>query len=335
MNDLNYKFNSLDNLIGNTPLIEIIFSYKGKEMKIYSKLEYYNYTGSIKDRVALYILKKAYNENKIKANDTIIEATSGNTGISFSAIGSFLNNPVKIYMPNWMSEERKQLLINFGAEIKLISKSSGGFLECIRLCKEDAKINKNIFLPSQFENNDNIMAHYLTTGPEIAKTLSKHNLTPNCFIAGVGTGGTIMGISRYLKTINPKLKSFPLEPSNSKILSCKFSNCSHRIEGISDEFVPPILKLYELNKVIDVGDGDSIVMAKKLSNSLGLGVGISSGANFLGALKVLLKEGLNNTVVTVFSDDNKKYLSTALTKDEPIKESFLSKDIELLSFNVL
>lgn len=335
MDSLNNKFNSLENLIGNTPLIEILFSYKGKEMKIYTKLEYYNYTGSIKDRVALYILKKAYSENKINPDTTIVECTSGNMGISLASIGSFLNNKVKIYLPEWMSEERKKLLISFGAEIQLISKSSGGFLECIRLAKEEAKLNKNIFLPSQFENSNNIMAHYLTTGPEILNALYKKNLIPNCFVAGVGTGGTIMGISRYLKTINPKLKSYPIEPSNSKILSCKFSNSPHRIEGISDDFVPPILKLYELNRIIDVDDGDSIIMAQKLSNSLGLGVGISSGANFLGAVKVLLKEGLNNTIVTVFPDDNKKYLSTDLMKNEPIKETFLSKDVELLSFNVL
>lgn len=337
MNYLNDKFNALESLIGNTPLIEILFSYKGRCMRIYSKLEYYNYTGSIKDRIALYILKKAYYENKININDTIIEATSGNTGISFAAVGAFLNNPVTIYMPGWMSLERKNLIKSFGAKIKLVTKKEGGFLECIRLAKNEHKSNKNTFSPSQFDNIDNVIAHYLSTGPEIYNTLKSHNLIPNSFIAGVGTGGTIMGISKYLKTVNPSLKAYPLEPSNSKILSCscKYRSSSHRIQGISDEFVPSILKLYELNKVIDVDDGDSIIMAQKLSKTLGLGVGISSGANFLGALKVLLDTAENNVVVTVFSDDNKKYLSTDLMKDEPIKENFLSKDIDLISFRVL
>lgn len=335
MNSIENKFNSLKKLIGNTPLIEILFTYRGKEMKIYTKLEYYNYSGSIKDRMALYILEKAYKENKLKPYDRIVEATSGNTGISFASIGRLLNHPVTIFMPEWMSTERQNLIKSFGADIKLVSKKEGGFLRCIELAKKFAISNNNIFLPSQFDNMDNIMAHYLTTGPEIYKSLSSHNLTPSAFIAGVGTGGTVMGVGRYLKGKYSRIKIYPLEPSNSPTLSSGYTGLSHRIQGISDEFVPKIVKLYELDSIVDVWDGDAIIMAQKLSKELGLGVGISSGANFLGALKVLLDGNNDSIVVTVFPDDNKKYLSTDLMKNEKSHIKFLSKYVDLLSIRTL
>ncbi|MGG7077149.1 PLP-dependent cysteine synthase family protein [Clostridium sardiniense] len=335
MNSIENKFNSLKELIGNTPLIEILFTYKGKEMKIYTKLEYYNYSGSIKDRMALYILEKAYKENKLKPYDRIVEATSGNTGISFASIGSLLNHPVTIFMPEWMSIERQNLIKNFGADIKLVSKHEGGFLRCIELAKRFALTNNNVFLPSQFDNNDNIMAHYLTTAPEIYKSLSSHNLTPSAFVSGVGTGGTVMGIARYLKERDSRIKVHPLEPANSPTLSYGYTGSSHRIQGISDEFIPRIVKLYELDSIVDVWDGDAIIMAQKLSKELGLGVGISSGANFIGALKLLLEGTSDSVVVTVFPDDNKKYLSTDLMKNEVYYTKFLSKDVDLLSIKTL
>lgn len=335
MNSIENKFNSLKELIGNTPLIEILFTYKGKEMKIYTKLEYYNYSGSVKDRMALYILEKAYKENKLKAYDRIVEATSGNTGISFASIGSLLNHPVTIFMPEWMSVERQNLIKNFGADIKLVSKQEGGFLRCIELAKRFTLTNNNVFLPSQFDNNDNIMAHYLTTAPEIYKSLSSHNLTPSAFVAGVGTGGTVMGIAKYLKSKDSRIKVHPLEPANSPTLSYGYTGSSHRIQGISDEFVPKIVKLYELDSIVDVWDGDAIIMAQKLSKELGLGAGISSGANFIGALKLLLEKNNNSVVVTVFPDDNKKYLSTDLMKNEISYTEFLSKDVDLLSIRTL
>ncbi|GAA0077757.1 PLP-dependent cysteine synthase family protein [Clostridium sp. CTA-5] len=330
MNSIFNKINTLEKLIGNTPLVEISFKYKGKDLKVYTKLEYYNYTGSIKDRMALYILKKAYLKNTIKKDYTIIETTSGNTGISFSAIGTYLGNPVHIYMPDWMSEERKKLLLSFNAELHLVSKKDGGFLKCLSLTEEIKKNTKNIFLPCQFSNNDNAEAHYLYTAPEIWKSLKKIEITPSAFVAGVGTGGTIMGIGKYLKERNPNIKLYPLEPSNSPTLSTGTQVSEHRIQGIIDEFIPPILNLNSLNQVISVDDGDSIVMAQMLSKKLGLGVGISSGANFLGAVKALELNNYTENVVTVFPDDNKKYLSTDLMKKEEIKNHFISSDIELV-----
>ena len=335
MTDISNKIASLEKLIGNTPLIEILCEYKGKEIKVYTKLEYYNYSGSIKDRMALYILKNAYKHNKIKEGDIIIEATSGNTGISFAALGTYLNHPVEIYMPDWMSDERKKLLKSFGAEIHLVSKKDGGFLKCISLAEERAKCEKNIFIPSQFSNEDNPMAHYLSTGPEIYHSLKSKKLKPDAFVAGVGTGGTIMGIGRYLKNKNPHCKVYPLEPSNSPTLSTKSKVCEHRIQGIVDEFIPDILKFNETDDIVSVDDGDAIIMAQKLSSELGLGVGISSGANFLGAIKALEILGYNSTVVTVFADDNKKYLTTDLMNKEPVKPGFLSTDIKLLKITRL
>jgi cysteine synthase A len=325
----------LTSLIGNTPLFEIEFLYKGKPGKIYAKAEYFNMTGSIKDRMALHIMREAYRKNLISPGDRIIEATSGNTGIAFSAVGRALGHPVTIFMPDWMSEERKNLIRSYGADIVLVSKEEGGFLGSIERSVEMAEAGKHTFLPHQFESDDNILAHYTTTGPEIWWQLRMHGRKTDAFVAGVGTGGTIMGTGRYLKEMNPSVRLYPLEPSNSPTLSTGYKVGAHRIQGISDEFIPAIIKLKELDEVIAVDDGDSIIMAQKLASELGIAVGISSGANFLGSMMKLLELGTDATVVTVFSDDNKKYLSTGLMKKEPVKEGFLSTEVKLVSFKAL
>lgn len=330
-NALEKKFVGFSNVIGNTPLLCINFLFKGKERKIYAKAENMNFTGSIKDRMAFHILRKAYQKEILKPSQIIIEATSGNTGISFSALGRALGHQVVIFMPDWMSQERKDLIKSFGAQIHLVSKQEGGFLGSIAKSQELAK-QIDGFLPRQFENHDNSEAHYLTTGPEIWHQLVLRNLVPDAFVAGVGTGGTIMGAGTYLKMKNPKIKVHPMEPENSPTLTTGHKVGKHRIQGISDEFIPAVLNLGALDEVICVDDGDAIIMAQKLSQSLGLGVGISSGANFLAALKVQNKIGEDSTVVTIFSDDNKKYLSTDLLRNEPIKDGFLSPDIDLNNF---
>lgn len=325
------KIENLSNLIGDTPLLEINFKYKDNPYRIFAKAEHYNLTGSIKDRMALHIMRKAYEANKIKAGDTIVEATSGNTGISFSAIGSALGHKVQIFMPDWMSDERKNIIRSYGSDIELVSSDQGGFLGSIKMTEDLYESQENIFLPCQFSNEDNSEAHYKTTGPEIWNQLESINLKPDAIVAGVGTGGTIMGIGRFLKEKNSKLKAYPLEPSNSPTLSTGKKVGQHRIQGISDEFIPSIVNFDELDDIISVDDGDSIIMAQKLSAKLGLGVGISSGANFLGGVKALDLLGKDAVVVTIFSDDNKKYLSTDLMKDEAKKEDFISNDIELVS----
>ncbi len=329
------RFNDLSNMIGNTPLLELKLTYKGEERTVYAKAEYYNLTGSIKDRMAFHVLQKAYKSGKLKKGDRIVEATSGNTGIAFSAIGRSLGHPVTIFMPNWMSQERINLIRSYGADIELVSKEQGGFLGSIQMTEDLAEHNEGVFLPRQFSNEDNSEAHYMTTGPEIWWQLQVREIKPDAFVAGVGTGGTVMGTGRFLKEMNPEIKIYPLEPANSPTMSTGHKVGSHRIQGISDEFIPSIVDLGALDEVIDIDDGDAILMTQRLASELGVGVGISSGANLLGALKVQDIIGSDKVVVTIFSDDNKKYLSTDLMKEEPIKDGFLSPHVTIKSMRTL
>lgn len=327
------RLQDISHAIGNTPLLEISLLYKGKLQKVYAKAEYYNLTGSIKDRAAFYMLKRAYEQGKIHEKDTIAEATSGNMGIAFCALGAYLGNPVVIYMPDWMSNERKSLIRSYGAEIRLVSRENGGFLGCIELCKQLAK-DGGVFLPCQFENEDNSLSHYFLTAKEAATQLESIGAKVDAVVAGVGTGGTIMGLGRYFKE-NFQAKIYPLEPANSPTLSTGHKVGSHRIQGISDDFIPQLLKLKDLDEVVRVDDGDAIIMAQMLCKQLGIAVGISSGANMLGAVLANSKLGGNANVLTVFADDNKKYLSTDYAKEEPSKPDFLTNDIVLLGVRAI
>ena len=327
------RFKGLKRLVGNTPLLEIDCLYKGENRTVHAKAENLNMTGSIKDRMALHILKHAHETGDLKPGATIIEATSGNTGIAFAAIGKSLGHKVIIFMPNWMSSERVNIIRSLGAEIRLVTKEQGGFLGCIEMGEKLAEEMGNSFLPRQFSNLDNSQAHYQTTGPELYWQLRYNSISPNAFIAGVGTGGTIMGVGKFLRDKDPSIKIYPLEPQNSPTLTTGYKVGKHRIQGISDEFIPSIVDLKQLDKVIAVDDGDSITMAQKLATELGIGVGISSGANFLGALKVQDMLGSDLVIATIFPDDNKKYLSTDLLRDEPVNDDFLSTDVELIRFN--
>jgi cysteine synthase len=329
MKEMKDKLQSLHSLIGNTPLLEIHFHYKNEPRVLFAKAEYYNLTGSIKDRMALYVLEQAYIRNEISQNDEIVEATSGNTGISFSAIGAILNHPVTIFMPEWMSEERKRLIMSYGANIKTVSKDEGGFVGSVSLTQKYAKQKGHVFLPDQFANKDNRDSHYHSTAPEIYFQMKDNNRFIDAFVAGVGTGGTITGISDYLKERYNDIKVFAVEPASSLTLSTGHKTGFHRIAGISDEFVPPLLDFSLIDDILAVDDGDAILMAQMLSRHLGLGVGISSGANFIGALMAQNRLDSTMSVVTVFSDDSKKYLSTDLMKVEEMKEHYLSKDVKL------
>ncbi|MBS1524852.1 MAG: PLP-dependent cysteine synthase family protein [Bacteroidetes bacterium] len=321
---------SLWKLIGNTPFIAISYSYRGgAPREILVKCEQYNMTGSIKDRMALYILQKACEQGRIRPGDTIVEATSGNTGIAFAAIGKALGNRVKIIMPDWMSLERRALIKSYGAEVQLVSREEGGFLGSIQIAEAMSHYD-GVFLPRQFENLYNIEAHEKTTGREIGYSLILEKITPAAFVAGVGTGGTVMGVGKFLRTLFPGIMVHPLEPAESPTLSTGFKNGQHRIQGISDEFIPDIVDLAALNKTVQVHDGDAILMAQQLAGQLGLSVGISSGANLAGA--IMLQEQLCGApVVTIFPDDNKKYLSTDLFREEPVRSDYISKDVRLIA----
>lgn len=327
------KFDGIAVMIGNTPMLEISIKYKGEDRKVYAKAEYYNLTGSIKDRIAYHIMKHAYEKGIIKEGDPIAEATSGNTGISFSAIGSYLRNPVMIFIPDWMCQERVNLIKSFGATIQCVSKENGGFTGSIALA-DKMGAEEGAFLPHQFSNSENVDAHYKTTGKEILSQIKQFGKIPEGIVAGVGTGGTLMGIKKAIQEVYPKCKAFPLDPANSPILASGGKIFGpHRIAGIGDEFIPEIVKLAQLDEIIMVDDSDAINMARKLSRVLGIGVGISSGANFIGVLKSQdIIKNKDAVIVTVFADDNKKYLSTDIMKEQPIKPDHLSQDVELIGF---
>ena len=331
---LGERFAGLHRLIGNTPLVAVDFLYRGEPRVIYAKQESLNLTGSIKDRMALFIMEEAYRSGAITPGARIAEATSGNTGISFAAVGRALGHPVTIFMPDWMSAERMAIIASFGAEIVPVSAAQGGFLGSIRLSEELAAKDSNVFLPCQFANPANVEAHRRTTGPEIVSQLAQAGLAPDAFVAGVGTGGTVMGVGAFLKARSAATRVHPLEPAESPTMSTGHKVGRHRIQGISDEFIPAIVKLDELDAIVSAHDGDAILMAQKLAHS-GLALGISSGANFIGALKVQNEIGAAATVVTIFCDSNKKYLSTDLLRDEPVRDGYLSPDVELLGFRAL
>mgnify|MGYP004653595559 CR=1 FL=1 len=316
-NNVLEKFKKIKGLIGNTPLVEILFEYKGKQRKVYAKLEWYNLTGSIKDRVAYQIMLDAYKSGAIDERSTVYELTSGNMGISIAGMCNLLGNKCEIIMPKSMSEERKKLIELYGARLVLVD----DFLSGYALCDELEKQGK--FLAHQFENKSNYYAHYHTTGKEIFEKL-KHKKV-EAFVAGVGTSGTLMGVGKFLKKWK-KAKVIGIEPDTARILTGKKPLAKHKIQGLSDERLPKLYDSKVVDEIIQIGSDDAIKMSQKLCKELSLGVGISSGANFLGAVLS------NKTCVTTFADDNKKYLSTDLARQV---ESKLVDQIKLISCKVI
>lgn len=307
---------------GMTPMIRIHYRFRGKDKYMYAKLEYFHLTGSIKDRIASFILKDAKEKGLLQPSQPIAEATSGNTGISLAALGSFFHHPVHIFMPDWVSSERVSLMKLYGANVHLVSKEEGGFQEAIRRAKQYA-LEIGAYEPDQFSNPNNTRAHYETTGQEIVNQLA---FVP-AFVSGIGTGGTLMGVGKRLKEVFPNVKIVALEPKQQALLSGG-NKGEHKIEGIGDDFVPALVDRNLIDSIILIDDMDAIRMSQKLSSELGLGVGISSGANFLACC--LLDDGC----VTVFADDNKKYLSTDLGKKIAPRNDFLSNQVELIDFSI-
>ena len=310
----------MEGLIGNTPMIKIKIKYKKEIKNIYIKLEYYNYTGSIKDRLAKYIIEESTKDGSLKKNMPIVEATSGNTGISFAALGALYNHEVHIFMPEWASIERVNIMKLYGAKVYLISAKSGGFKKAI---EEADKLAKKIngFRPNQFSNKKNIEVHYKETGREIVQNLDNID----AFISGIGTGGTLIGIGKRIKETFPNSKVVALEPDKMPLLSTGKIIGNHKIEGIGDDFIPDIVDKNIIDEIITINDNDAINMSRILARKLGLGVGISSGANFIASALTKGKD-----IVTIFPDDFKKYLSTDLTKEIDKDERLISNQIEIL-----
>ena len=318
---------NIKNLIGNTPMIKIKVEYNKKEINIFAKLEYYNYTGSIKDRLAYYIINESYKDGSLKEKMPIIEATSGNTGISFSALGAYYNHPVHIFMPDWVSKERINIMRLYGANVYLVSKEEGGFKEAIKRADELAK-KINGFRPDQFNNIKNIEAHYNTTGKEIINELDKID----GFVSGIGTGGTLIGIAKRIKEKFKDAKIIALEPDKLPIMSKGITEGNHKIEGIGDDFIPEIVDKNLIDIVTTINDEDAINMSRILAQKFGLGVGISSGANLLAGI---INANNNDNIVTVFADDFKKYLSTDLAKPIDNNSNFISNNINIISIETV
>jgi len=310
-------FEYIKKLITNTPLVDITYKFNNKLRHVYAKCEWYSLTGSIKDKTAYQILHDAYSSGKLKKGDPIIEVSSGNMGISITALGNILGNPVTILMPKSMSEERKKLLRLYGATLV----ETEDFHEAFNKCAEYEQ--KGYFCPHQFENISNRIAHSEITAREIISQAQNKDI--EFFVSGLGTSGTFSGVGSVLKH-ERSVQVIAIEPENAQIISGKRPYGKHKLQGFSDEILP---KLYDNNicdKVIQITDNDAIAMSRKLCRNLSLGVGISSGANFLGCVLS------GNNAVTIFPDDNKKYLSTDLSKD--ITTELVNK-IEIIGFNII
>jgi cysteine synthase len=295
--------NSIIDTIGNTPLLKLT---RYTNLPIYAKAEFLNPGGSIKDRIAKHMIETAEKDGKLKKGMTIVEPTSGNTGIGIALIGRMKGYRVIIIMPENMSDERKKIIRAFGAELRLTpAKESidGAVQETEKLRKE---LGENIFVPQQFQNPSNPEIHYLTTGPEIWEQCGE---AIGAFVAGVGSAGTIQGVGTFLKEKNPKIKIIAVEPANAAALLGHEPGL-HQIQGIGDGFIPEILDTKILDGVVTVSDDDAINTARELARTEGVLVGTSSGANVWASRSAAgMTDG---AVVTILADRAERYFSTAL-----------------------
>lgn len=305
--------NSFLDLVGNTPLVRVNNLIKKDELKadVLAKLEYFNPAGSVKDRIAKEMIQDALEKGLINENTTLIEPTSGNTGIGLSAVATALNLKIIITMPETMSVERRNLMKAYGAEL-VLTPGSEGMKGAIAKAKELASQIENSFIPGQFENPANPTAHYKTTGPEIyEQTEGKVDI----FVAGVGTGGTISGIGKYLKEKNPEVKVVAVEPASSPVLSTGKGG-AHKIQGIGAGFVPETLDTKIYDEIITVENEDAFATGKEMAKTEGILVGISSGAALYAAKELAKRdENAGKTIVVLLPDGGDRYLSTPLIQD--------------------
>ena len=305
--------NSFLDLVGNTPLVRVNNLIKKDELiaDVLAKLEYFNPAGSVKDRIAKEMILDALEKGLINENTTLIEPTSGNTGIGLSAVATALNLKIVITMPETMSVERRNLMKAYGAEL-VLTPGSEGMKGAIAKAKELASQIENSFIPGQFENPANPTAHYKTTGPEIyEQTEGKVDI----FVAGVGTGGTISGIGKYLKEKNPEVKVVAVEPASSPVLSTGKGG-AHKIQGIGAGFVPETLDTKIYDEIITVENEDAFATGKEMAKTEGILVGISSGAALYAAKELAKREeNAGKIIVVLLPDGGDRYLSTPLIQD--------------------
>jgi cysteine synthase A len=303
-------YSSIDEAVGKTPLIRVenYEKVKGLSAKILVKAEFLNPTGSAKDRAALYMINEAEKARKIKPGDTIIEPTSGNTGIGLAAIGTHRGYKVVIVMPDTMSEERKKIMRAYGA-VLVQTDGGAGMAGAIRKAEELKAQIPGSFIPDQFANPANALAHYETTGPEIYEDTDGE---VDIFVAGVGTGGTLSGVGKYLKEKNPNIEIVAVEPKDSPLLSGGKAG-SHGIQGIGANFIPDLLDREIYDRVISVSVEDSYAAARAMSESEGLLSGISAGAAIHAATSLAsLPENEGKTIVVLLPDTGMRYFSTPM-----------------------
>lgn len=305
-------FNSVTELVGNTPLLKLKRVVQEDAADVYVKLEFKNPAGSVKDRIALAMIEKAERDGKLKKGGTIVEPTSGNTGIGLAMVAAAKGYHIIIVMPETMSVERRKLMKGYGAEL-ILTPGSDGMKGSIAKAEELVK-EKGYFMPMQFDNPENPNIHELTTGPEIISAMNGIGKAIDAFIAGVGTGGTLSGIGRALKKENPNTKVYVLEPSESPLLKDGKTG-KHGIQGISAGFIPSNLDKNIYDGVIEVSTDEAMNTARKTAKKEGFLPGISAGANVHGAIELAKKLGKGHTVVTVIPDGGDRYLSTALFND--------------------
>ena len=303
-------YTSSDELIGKTPILELTHLEKKYDLKakILAKLEYFNPAGSVKDRIAKAMIDDAEQSGKLKAGSVIIEPTSGNTGIGLAAVATARGYRIIIVMPETMSVERRQLMKAYGAEL-VLTEGAKGMKGAIAKAEELAKEIPNSFIPGQFINPANPKAHYLTTGPEIYEDTDGN---VDIFVAGVGTGGTITGVGKYLKSKNPKIRVVAVEPESSAVLSTGVPG-AHKIQGIGAGFVPDILDTKIYDEIITVSNEDAFETGRLIGKNEGVLVGISSGAAVYAALELAKRsENEGKTIVVLLPDTGDRYLSTPL-----------------------
>ena len=305
--------NGFLDLVGQTLLVRLnnLIKKEGLEADVLAKLEYFNPAGSVKDRIAKEMILDAMEKGLINENTTLIEPTSGNTGIGLSAVATSLNLKIIITMPETMSVERRNLMKAYGAEL-VLTPGSEGMKGAIAKAKELASQIENSFIPGQFENPANPQAHYKTTGPEIySQTEGKVDI----FVAGVGTGGTISGIGKYLKEQNPNVKVVAVEPASSPVLSTGKGG-AHKIQGIGAGFVPDTLDTKIYDEIITVENEDAFASGKEVAKTEGILIGISSGAAIQAAKELAKREeNKGKTIVVLLPDGGDRYLSTPLIQD--------------------
>ena len=307
-------YQSATDLIGNTPLLEVtkLEKSKGLEAKVLIKLEYFNTSGSVKDRAAYYMVKDAEEKGLLKEGSVIIEPTSGNTGIGLASIAAAKGYRIILTMPETMSVERRNILKAYGAEI-VLTEGAKGMKGAIAKAEELAKEIPGSFIPSQFTNPANVQAHFETTGPEIwADTDGKVDI----FVAGVGTGGTLTGTGEYLKSQNPNVKVVALEPASSPVLKTGKGG-AHKIQGIGAGFVPDVLNTKIYDEIFEAENEDAFAAAKLLAHKEGILVGISSGAALHGAIELAKRpENKGKTIVAILQDSGDRYYSTPLFTED-------------------